>query len=183
MSFCANVHFQMTRGRVAQPERTRMFHSIKAVAIATVAVLAFAGCSASASDSGDSAGKTLTLGEISTVSTFAAAQSNWANESPYMQAVYDTILTADTTGAIQPGLATAWKNNADNTVLTLTIRSDVKFTDGTALDASAVAQNLVRFRDGAGPNASYLANMADAVATDPTTVTMTLKAPDPAMLT
>ncbi|MCU1481799.1 MAG: peptide transporter substrate-binding protein [Subtercola sp.] len=154
-------------------------------AVAVVVALGLTGCAAGNSDTSSTGGSggTLNLGQIITVSTFAAAQSNWANESPYMQAVYDTILTADTTGAIQPGLATAWKYNADNTVLTLTIRSDVKFTDGTALDASAVAQNLVRFRDGAGPNASYLANMTDAVATDPTTVTMTLKAPDPAMLT
>ncbi|WP_228515216.1 ABC transporter substrate-binding protein [Agreia pratensis] len=164
------------------PKETMMFRWKRLVAVAAVVALGLTGCSASTGDSGDSSG-TLTIGGIVQASTFAAAQSNWANESPYMQAVYDTILTADTKGEVQPGLATKWEYNEDKTVLTLTLRDDVKFTDGTALDAEAVAQNLVRFRDGAGPNASYLVDMTDAVATDATTVTITLKAANPALLT
>ena len=164
------------------PKETMMFRWKRLAAVAAVVALGLTGCSASSGGSED-AGGTLTLGQIVQPTTFAAAQSNWANESPYMQAVYDTLLTADPKGEVQPGLATKWEYNDDKTQLTLTLRDDVKFTDGTALDAEAVAQNLVRFRDGAGPNASYLVDMTDAVATDATTVTITLKAANPALLT
>ena len=44
----------------------------------------------------------------------------------------------------------------------MTLRDDVTFTDGTKFDADVAAQNLLRFRAGTSPNASYLANVADA---------------------
>ena len=53
-------------------------------------------------------------------------------------------------------LATSWSYNADKTVLTMKLRTDVKFTDGTPFDASVAAQNLIRFRDGTSANKSYL---------------------------
>ena len=55
---------------------------------------------------------------------------NWANESPYGQAVYDTLLQASPSGTIQPDLATAWSYNADKTVLTLTLRTGVPVAAG-----------------------------------------------------
>jgi len=133
--------------------------------------------------SGGSGGGTLTLGLAVPNSTFAAQNAQWANESPYMQAVYDTLLKADPKGDIQPNLATKWEYNSDNTVLTLTLRDDVKFTDGTKFNADAAAQNLIRFRDGTSPNKANLVNLADAKATDDTHLELTLKQPDPAMLT
>jgi peptide/nickel transport system substrate-binding protein len=66
--------------------------------------------------------------------------------------------------------------------LTLTLRDDVKFTDGTAFNAEAAAQNLIRFRDGASPNKSLLRSVADAKASDAKTVAITMKQPDPALL-
>jgi hypothetical protein len=44
-------------------------------------------------------------------------------------------------------------------VMTLKLRTDVKFTDGTPFNADAAAQNILRFRDGTSPNASNLANV------------------------
>ncbi|SDY60771.1 ABC transporter substrate-binding protein [Herbiconiux ginsengi] len=161
-----------------------MFHWKKAVVILTAAALALTGCTAAGSaDSADSSGGTLTLGLITPVSSFSAQGANWANQSPYMQAVYDSLLKADADGTIEPNLATEWSYNDDNTVLTLTLRDDVKFTDGTPFNADAAAQNLIRFRDGTSPNASFLVNLADAKAIDDTHVELTLSAPDPAMLT
>jgi peptide/nickel transport system substrate-binding protein len=106
----------------------------------------------------------------------------FANESPYGQAVYDTLLKAQPDGKIVANLATDWTYNADNTVLTMTLRSDVTFTDGTKFDASAAAQNLIRFRDGASPNKSFLAAMKDAKAVDATHLEITLTDADPALL-
>jgi peptide/nickel transport system substrate-binding protein len=158
-----------------------MSHWKKAVVAATAAALALTGCTAGGAD--DSGGGTLTLGLITPASSFSAQGANWANQSPYMQAVYDGLLRADVDGTILPSLATEWSYNEDGTVLTLTLRDDVEFIDGTPFNAEAAALNLERFRDGTSPNASFLANLADAEAIDDTHVELTLSAPDPALLT
>ena len=125
---------------------------------------------------------TLTLGAIVPATTQSAADARWANESPYMQAVYDTLVHLSPTGEPEPWLATEWSYNDDNTVLTLTLRDDVKFTDGSPFNADVAAQNIQRFKDGTSPNASYFANVEDAKALDATTVVITLTQPDPALL-
>jgi peptide/nickel transport system substrate-binding protein len=165
-----------------------MFRWRRAAAAAALAVLALSGCTMGGaglggSGGGTGSGSTLTWGVIAPVKTFSAQNSEWGNGSPYLQAVYDTILKADPDGRVQPNLATDWSYNEGNTVLTLTLRDDVRFTDGTPLNADAVAQNLIRFRGGTSPDAANLKNLADAKAVDPTHVQLTLTAPDPAMLT
>ncbi|MBT2498586.1 peptide ABC transporter substrate-binding protein [Agromyces sp. ISL-38] len=160
-----------------------MFHWKKAVVIATAAVLALAGCTPADSGPEGSSGGTLTLGLLLPASTFSAQGASWANESPYMQAVYDGLLRAEPDGTIVPHLATEWSYSDDLTVLDLTLRDDVTFSDGTPFNADAAAQNLIRFRDGTSPNASFLVNLADAKAIDDTHLELTLSSPDPALLT
>ena len=92
------------------------------------------------------------------------------------------VLRAEPDGTIAAWLATDWSYNDDNTVLTLTLRDDVTFTDGTPFNAEAAAQNLIRFRDGSSPDASNLASMTDATAVDDTTLEITLSEPDPALV-
>ena len=159
-----------------------MFRWKSLTAVVAVAALALTGCSASDTSSSGSGSDTLTLGVLIQNTTFEAANISFANESPYGQAVYDTLLKEDPTGKLLPSLATEWSYNDDNTVLTLTLRDDVKFTDGTAFNADAAAQNLTRFRDGTSPNASFLAALGTATAVDDTTVELTLTQPDPALL-
>lgn len=172
-----------------------MFKTQRAAAIAIATALAVTACSsggggveptADATGSGGAGvvrGDTLTLGVSLAASTFAAKDAQWANESPYMQAVYDTVLRANPAGEIEPNLATEWSWNDDRTVLTLTLRDDVTFVDGSALTAQDVAASLLAFRDGGSPNKSNLAAVADVVAVDDTTVEITLSAPDPALET
>ena len=171
------------------PEETKMFNFrkrlIAAAAASAVAAIALSGCTPAASRAGSpsaAADGTLTIGTIVASTTFAVNNSAWANESPYLQAVYDTLLHADPDGTVKPWLATKWSYNADNTVLTMKLRSDVTFTDGTKFDASAAAKNLLRFRDGTSPQKAYLATLADATAVDPTTLRLTLSAPNPSLL-
>jgi len=158
--------------------------SFAAVAIAVFLVLAAAGCGGRSSpgDGGAQAGGTLTIGVITPATTFVAADMYFANESPYGQAVYDSLLKADPDGKIIPSLATEWSYNDTKTVLDMTLRSDVKFTDGTPFNAAAAAQNLIRFRDGNAPNKSFLASLQDAKAVDDTHLQITLKQPEPALL-
>jgi peptide/nickel transport system substrate-binding protein len=154
---------------------------IAAAAAAATLVVGLSACSAG-DDSGNSSGSSLVLGVLGPATTMIAADSYWANESPYHQAVFDTVLRAEPDGTIVEGLATKWEYNEDNTVLTLTIREGVTFTDGTALDAAAVAQNIIRFRDGNSPDKNRIKDIADAVATDATTVTVTLSQANPSIL-
>ena len=159
---------------------------IAGVAAAASLAMVLAGCgggSSSGSNGGTSSNSgTLTLGLLVPATTFEAPDMNWANESPYGQAVYDGLLQASPSGAIEPHLATAWSYNASKTVLTMTLRTGVKFTDGTAFDASVAAQNLEAFKTGTSNNAADLVNMVSATASSPTTLVITLKQPDPAFL-
>lgn len=152
------------------------------VALALTACGAAGGSTASKDDTGAKATGTLTLGSLVVPTSYAADTAVWANQATYEQAVYDTLLHETPDLKIVPWLATSWSYNADKTVLTMKLRPGVKFTDGTPLDASAVAQNLIRFKNGTSSLRSYLALMTDAKAIDPTTVQITLSAPNPALL-
>jgi len=160
----------------------------KATAAAlAITVLALTGCAAGGgsgdtSGEGEPGGGTLTLGGFLPPVTFDPAGSEWGNRSPFYQAVYDTLLLATPEGTIEPWLATAWAYNDDNTVLTLTLRDDVKFTDGSSLSADVVVANLQRFKDGTSPSAGNLAGATSIEAPDESTVIITLNAPDPALL-
>lgn len=158
----------------------------KSAKVAVAAIAMAMGLTACGGGSGSSGGGgstgTLTLGAVFPATTMSAAGSAWANESPYIQAVYDSLLRESPDASIEPWLATKWSYNADKTVLTMTLRSDVKFTDGTPFTADVAAKNLLRFRDGTSANKSYLSNVKDATAVDPTTLKITLTKADPALL-
>lgn len=111
-----------------------------------------------------------------------AANMSFSTKAPYGQAVYDTLVRATPTNELQPSLATEWTYDDTNTVLTLKLRDDVSFTDGTKFDASVAAQNVLRFRDGSAENANWLAGVTDAKAVDAATLQITLSAPDPSLL-
>jgi peptide/nickel transport system substrate-binding protein len=161
-----------------------MFRSKRLPGVAVGAALALLG-SLVLSACGGPAGSTstLTLGVITPATTFEAPDMNWGNESPYNQAVYDSLVQASPTGVIEPHLATAWSYNAARTVLTMTLRTGVTFTDGTPFNASVAAKNLEAFQKGTSSNASDLVNMASATAVSPTELVIRLKQPDPAFLT
>jgi peptide/nickel transport system substrate-binding protein len=151
-----------------------------------VATLALAGCSGGGTDSGGGdSGRAakLTLGAIIEPLTLDPSGAEWGNRSPFYQAMYDTLLVATPEGTVEPWLATEWTYNDDNTVLTLTLRDDVTFSDGSKLDADVVVENLQRFKDGTSPDASYFADVVSFEAPDATTVVITLNSPNPALLT
>lgn len=159
-----------------------MFRSKRMAAIVAAVALGLAGCSAGGDAPQAQTSQTLTLGALLAPKTFAANQSEFANLSPFYQAVYDTLIRMKPDGSLVPMLAKEWKYNADKTVLTLSLRDDVKFTDGTAFNADAAKQNLERFKAGTSPDAQFLAALKSAKAVDATTLELTLSAPDPAFL-
>ncbi|MCC7258304.1 MAG: peptide ABC transporter substrate-binding protein [Gammaproteobacteria bacterium] len=156
--------------------------------VTTALALIAASCGGGAGGSAVTARKasarrdTLILSNIVAASTQLASAAGWANQSPYMQAVYDTLLHEAPDGSIEPWLASEWAYSDDRRTLTLTLRSDVVFSDGTRFTADAAAQNLLRFRDGSSPKRARLANVADVKATGDHTVQITLSRPDPGLL-
>mgnify|MGYP003342364364 CR=1 FL=1 len=99
---------------------------------------------------------------------------------PIMALAYESLLKVRTDGkTIDPGLATKWVWKG-NKALVLTLRSGVKFSDGTALDAAAVKANLDRVlvNKYAGPRTGALNNVSDVAVVNPTTVQVNLKQPD-----
>ncbi|MBB1513336.1 peptide ABC transporter substrate-binding protein [Tessaracoccus sp. MC1627] len=175
-----------------------MSRIIKALALGATASLALTACSSGSSDPSTSTGSTdgssssataverggeLRIGAVVDIGTWKAADADWGNTATYYMAVYDTLLRTAADNTIEPGLATEWSYNEDNTELTLELRDDVTFTDGSELTAELAAQNLLRFRDGASPNTANLASVQDATAADEDTLVLTLSKQDPALLT
>lgn len=161
------------------------------VAVATATALVLAGCSGSSGGSSSSSspassstkGGTLTIATVSDVTSFDPAQAHQGHPVLYYQPVYDSLLRVKPDGqTLAPMLATKWSYDSARTVLTLTIRKGVKFSDGSALTAAVVKENLDRFRTGNGPDASTLADVTNVEAKDPTTVVLTLSAPNPSLL-
>lgn len=160
-----------------------MFRSKRMAAVIAAVALSLTACGGGGSAAPqEQSSQTLTLGALLAPKTFAANQSEFANLSPFYQAVYDTLIRMKPDGSLVPMLAKDWKYNADKTILTLTLRDDVKFTDGTPFNADAAKQNLERFKAGTSPDAQFLAALKTAKAVDATTLELTLSAPDPAFL-
>lgn len=172
---------------MVSPKKGPMMFRWKATAaVAIVAALALAGCAAdgggdSGADGSDRADQ-LTLLAISAPISYDIGQgAEWGNRSPFFQAVFDTVLQTNSDGEVVPWLATSWEYNEDNTVLTLKLRDDATFTDGTAVDAAAVVASLEHFRDGSAPQAASMADNQYS-APDTTTVVITMTAPNPALV-
>lgn len=151
---------------------------IKALVAVAIASALIVGGSVPATQA---AGKTLTIGMVADVTSFRVPDATFGNANLYYQTVYDTLLQETPDGKIIPSAATAWKWDPSSTKLTLTIRSGMKFTDGTPVNAAAVVANLNRFvKGGTSTEKGTLANMKIATATGPNTVVITLKNNDPA---
>ncbi|MFF2389176.1 TIGR04028 family ABC transporter substrate-binding protein [Agromyces sp. NPDC058104] len=87
---------------------------------------------------------------------------------------------------IEPWVATEWSVNEDATEYTFELRDDVTFSDGTPLDASAVAKNFDTYGLGneeLGLTVSEaINNYAASEVVDADTVTFTFSAPAPGFL-
>ncbi len=91
----------------------------------------------------------------------------------------DKLIDTTPEGAFRPQLATAWDWSEDNRSLTLKLRPEVKFHDGTALDAAAVKTNLDRYRsDPISRRQTELKSIASVEVVDPLTVRIDLAQPD-----
>ncbi|MBK3574727.1 peptide ABC transporter substrate-binding protein [Streptomyces sp. MBT65] len=156
--------------------------TLTAVAV-TLALAATACGSGSGSGSGKGAtGGTLTLAPLVQAQPWDLADAGLGNNTQYYQPVYDSLFRISPTAEVTPNLATKWSYDAARTELTLTLRTGVKFTDGTALDAAAVKTNLLHTKGGTNEAAGQLKGISGVDVVDASTVRIRLSAPDPSLL-
>lgn len=93
-------------------------------------------------DDGDAAaGGTLEVAILDEINGFDPMAFSAVN-FPYIKNLYDSLIEYTPEGEPIPWLATDWEIAEDNTSVTVTLRDDVVFHSGAALDSAAVAATL-----------------------------------------
>jgi peptide/nickel transport system substrate-binding protein len=77
----------------------------------------------------------------------------WLQQAYIDRNILDSLVTEADDGSIKPWLATDWKVSDGGRNYTFTLKPGVKFTDGTALDAQAVADNFAYWDKGGNSTA------------------------------
>ena len=97
--------------------------------------------------------------------------------------VFDNMVTRDDAGKIIPQVATAWKQ-VDDTTIEFTLRSDIKFHDGTALTAEDVVYSVKRITGPQfkSPQLGQFNKIIGAEAVNPTTVRLKTDGAYPVLL-
>ncbi|QHF25608.1 ABC transporter substrate-binding protein [Rathayibacter sp. VKM Ac-2804] len=99
--------------------------------------------------------------------------------------VLESLVSRTDDGTITPWLAESWTVSDDALSYDFTLREGLTFTDGTPLDAEAVAANIAHLQDPATKSSTgYLAvaKVESVTAVSPTVARFTLSAPDSALL-
>jgi peptide/nickel transport system substrate-binding protein len=102
-----------------------------------------------------------------------------AGEAPYHFAIFDALSYIDTSnGKIVYETAESLTSSNGNLIWTLKLRPNIKFTDGTPYDASAVQYNWERIANpaNASPDLSIAGQIASMKVVDSTTLQITLSA-------
>ncbi len=93
----------------------------------------------------------------------------------YFFPIYDRLVYLDKNVAVKPMLATKWVFSPDGRTLTLTLRKDAVFHDGSPVDANAVQFSLERAKTlPRSTAASSLSSIDSVTAVDASTVRVTL---------
>ncbi|MFZ4841920.1 ABC transporter substrate-binding protein [Mycetocola saprophilus] len=97
----------------------------------------------------------------------------------------EQLVSENKDGEFTPWLAKSWTTSPDGLTWNFTLADNVKFSDGTPLDAAAVVRNIEHVQDPETKSSTgylALAKVSKATATDAHTVTLNLSQPDSALL-
>jgi peptide/nickel transport system substrate-binding protein len=170
--------------------KTRTRRALAAVAVLTALTFTATACGSSGGSGSGGAkastgakGQTLVV-ETNPVATFTDTfnpflQTSISNQLNATGLIYEPLLQWNITkpNAYYPWLAQSYTWNSTGTAITFKLRSGVKWSDGQAFTASDVAYTLNLMKANTALNASALP-ITSAVASDPTTVTITFSAPE-----
>ena len=157
-----------------------------ALLAATLAVSLGAAACASSSSPGTSSANQPNAGATGTINWEWQLPTSWDPvtssagwDMHVLGLVYASITTLDPAGNPGPGLASAWKYASSGKSVTFTLRPGLTFTDGTALDAQAVKENIQRGQTQKNSTiASELAVISSVVVNSPTSFTLNLSQVD-----
>ena len=147
---------------------------------ATAAVLVLAGCGAAgAAESGT--GERVEGGTIryAHLQETPCIYGGWVQQAYLSRQVLDSLVSQNEDGSIVPWLAEEWSVSEDKLTWTFQLKDGVQFTDGTPLDAAAVAANFDYWvAGGNGTVTEYIGDYYEsASAIDATTLEVKLSAP------
>jgi peptide/nickel transport system substrate-binding protein len=162
-----------------------------AVVAGVAASVALSACSPSGSGSSNKGGTSNASG----ISTFVVARTGDIDKlDPALATafqtvetlglVYSRLVTTDNSGQIVGDLATKWDTSADGKTVTFTLRSGVKWQDGspfTSADVKASLERILNQATGAVGRSNLLA-IASVDTPDNSTVVLNLSAPSTALL-
>lgn len=105
----------------------------------------------------------------------------WIEQAYLSYQVLDNLVSLDENHEVVPWLAEKWEQSADGLSWTFTLKPGVKFTDGTPVDAKAVAYNFDYWVKGGNSTAAVwlLDYFTSATAVDDLTVRIDLLRPYP----
>jgi len=164
-----------------------------AVALGAMAPAALAGCSSGSSGSPTTSsgskpgvgsgnpvrGGALTVAVLADIDGFYPPTNHWdTNGFNYANAIYDPLMAVAADGSIQGYLAESMTPNSTFDTWTMTLRSGIKFHDGSDLTAAVVKANYDALLTSAltGP---ALKQVTSVTATGDLTVVFALAAPNP----
>lgn len=149
--------------------------SLKSLAIALLSTVA-ATAVVSAKDAN------LAIGMSTTPTSLDPHEDSSAPNNATSRHIWDSLINLTGTSGNDPELATEWKV-IDPTHWEFKLREGVKFHDGSTFDAEDVIASLLRARDKPSKSfAAYTRNIANITATDPYTIVVETKIPDPLLL-
>lgn len=151
---------------------------MKPIALLWVLLLALTACSSGAADSGQH----LRVTWRSNPSSLDPQRGNSGSDHAILYSVYDTLISFSAkTLEPAPGLAESW-NQDDPKALVLHLRPNVRFHDGTPVDAEAVKYNIERAKGPKSNIKSDVASVTSVDALDARTVRLNLARPDSSLL-
>jgi peptide/nickel transport system substrate-binding protein len=146
------------------------------LAVGAVASVALTACSAGGTNSNNSGGgSALNVGYTQPLQTLDPIHSDQNQTNSIDDTLYDTLLTYDAQNNLIGSLATAYTVAPNSKSVDITLRSGVKFHDGSELTSADVKYTFDRYVAVGQGIASQLSDYASTAITDPTHLTINLK--------
>jgi peptide/nickel transport system substrate-binding protein len=149
--------------------------SLTATLVALLAAVGtlLAGCGASGA--GDSSDGTIRWGTKALFANWDPIVSGSTGATISLTPIYESLFTLDQQRQVEPALAAGYEYNAAGDQITITLKPNLTFQDGTPVDADAVKFNIDRIKsqDNSALKGSYN-NVKSATVVDPLTVRLDL---------
>lgn len=164
-------------------------HRSKHIILLLVASLVCLGLAACGGSSGSSTDPASTTGTQKGAEVTVAVPSGITTLNPilngtglpnqlFIQPAYASLILRSSTGQLEPDLATAWSYSDHNRQFHITLRPNVKFSNGQSMTAAGVAAWITWYKNSPGLFSSFFSDVSKVVVNGPLKLTMQLSEPD-----